>query len=143
MSLFDGPLQKAESLVPWLLVVFKVSVLTKEVLGKSLALATRAFGARRTVGIGAFGDTTQGCVAEGVVDVGLIIDEGSCAAMFTIGRLGNVNSCLMLGNVVDGDIHGEFGFLLSHVQLLWDKRMLVIVHVSSLLAQPSWIADRR
>ena len=131
MSLFDGPPQKAESLVAWPLVVVKVSVLTKEVLGKSLALARRTIGARRTVGIRTFGDTTRSCVAGGVVDVGLILDEGSCAAMFTIGGLGNVNGCLMLGNVVDGDIHGECGVLLSHVQLLWDKRMVVIVQVGS------------
>lgn len=137
MSLFDGPLEEAESLVAWALVVFKVSVLAEEVLGESLALATRTFGARGTVTIGAFGDTGGSCVAGDVVDVRFTIDQGSCAAVSATDRLGNANGCLMLGNVLDGDIHHECGFLLSHVQLLLDKRRLVIVHVGSLLAQPS------
>lgn len=134
MSPFDGLLKEAESRVAPPLVVIKVSFLTKEGLGKSLALdSTRVHGALRTGDIRAAGDRTQSCAADGVADIGIIADEGSCAARALIGRIRRVDGCLVLGNVVDRDIHGESG-LLHHVQLPWDKSLLGTNHVRSLLS---------
>lgn len=142
MSLLEGPLDEFEFLVAWSLIVFKISFLTKEVLGKSLALgSTRVHGALRTGDIGASAGTTQSCIAGGGVDTGLIADEGSCIATFFVGRLRRMNGRLMLGNVMDWDIHDEGRTLLCNVQMRWDKRLVDIVHVG--WSQPCWVAGRR